>query len=369
MHLLRLPYWAASDIADISKGLGRPLRLARAGPPRENRVSDGPMTSSTGVAGPKGLRAFVQAMRPRHWVKNGFVLVPLVFSGRFRDGESWVLSVLATLSFCLLSSAIYLLNDLCDAEADRNHPVKRLRAVASGRLSRKLAAAGAGVLLLLGLGLAGAVMAILDAYAPQEGRVYAWGFLAWAGAYVVLNLLYSLWLKSRPGVDVILISLGFVLRAMGGASAIAVPFSPWLIMCTFSLCLFIALTKRRSEVIELPPAQRSAARPSSTTVSLAEVEHKIAVTAAVALVMYILYCLADGTVRRFGSAHMIWTVPLVTYGLFRYDRLTRQAGQNDPVEVLVRDKVMWMLMGLYIVLVAALRTYGAAGWTKSLLDF
>ena len=328
-------------------------------------MSDEQTTSAAGANGRGGPRAFLQAMRPRHWVKNGFVLAPILFSGRFREGGAWGLCALATLAFCVLSSAIYLLNDLCDAQADRNHPVKRGRPIASGRLSRKAAAVGAAALLLVGLGLADAVAGILI-HANED--VYGWAFLAWAGAYVVLNVLYSFWIKSKSSIDVIFLSLGFVLRAMGGASAIAVPFSPWLVMCTFSLCLFLALTKRRSEIVELPPLQRAAARPSNAAYGPGEVEHMIAVAAAVALVMYILYCLSPRTVERF-SAHIIWTVPLVTYGLFRYDRLTRQAGQNDPTEVLVRDKVIWAVLALFVLLVGTLRAYGNQEWARRILDF
>jgi 4-hydroxybenzoate polyprenyltransferase len=298
-------------------------------------------------------------------VKNGFVLAPILFSGLFRDARSWGLCLLATLAFCLLSSAIYLLNDLCDAEADRSHPVKRNRPIASGRLSRKAAMAGAASLLAIGLGLACTVAGILIA---ADHDIYAWSFLAWAGAYVVLNVLYSFWIKSKTTIDVIFLSLGFVLRAMGGASAIAVPFSPWLVMCTFSLCLFLALTKRRSEITALPLEQRAATRPGGTAYGPGEVEHMIAVAAAVALVMYILYCLAPKTIERF-SAHIIWTVPLVTYGLFRYDRLTRQAGHNDPTDVLVRDRVLWIVLALYVLLAGALRAYGHLEWAKRILDF
>lgn len=318
------------------------------------------------TVGAAGWRAGLEAIRVRHWIKNAFVLAPILFSGQFVYPSAWGCSLAAALAFCLLSSAVYVFNDVCDAAADRKHPIKRNRPVASGRLSRGAALVLSGGLLAAGLACAGGLAAAL---AGAGRALYAAGFLCWAGAYVVLNLLYSLGLKDKSVADVILVALGFVLRAMAGASAIAVPFSPWLVVCTFCLCLYIALTKRRSEILELPLHQQAGARRVNLAYRPADLEHMISVAAAVAVVTYILYCLAPTTVQRFGSPHMIWTIPLVVYGLFRYDRITRQAGQNDPVEVLVRDRVMWAVLALYLALTAVLRIYGHLEWTKRILDF
>lgn len=304
-------------------------------------------------------------MRPRHWVKNAFVAAPLLFARQFDDPTAWGRSLSAVAAFCLLSSGVYLINDVCDRRADRAHPVKSRRPVASGRVSVAAAVVAAAVLLAVGLGISLAVeFTARDGSRPMAG----YGLLVWTGGYLLMNLAYSLWLKNHAVVDVILVAMGFVFRAMAGAAAIVVPISPWLVLCTFTLCLFIALCKRRSEISELPGDTAAVVRTANRAYDAPDLEHMLTVSTALAILTYSLYCVAPRTVAQLGSAHMIWTVPLVVYGLFRYGRIARRAGGSDPIELLVRDKVMWLVVAAYVLLAGLIITYGSRSGLREILD-
>lgn len=315
------------------------------------------------IASPKSSHPLLEAMRIPHWVKNvAFVSAPLLFSGSFRNPVAWLQCGLAVLSYCLLSSGVYLINDIADRDRDRAHPLKRNRPIASGRLSVRTAVVAAGVLVLSGLGLAVAV----DLAWYQPGRpLGGYQLVVWTVMYLVLNLLYSLSLKSHPIIDVIVIALGFVLRAMAGAAAINVPVSAWLVVCTFTLTLFIALTKRRGEVAYMPAEQAGSVRVANRGYTPQMLEYMLTVSTSLAILTYSLYCLAPRTIARMQSGHLIWTIPLVVYGMFRFNAITRSAN-SDPTAVLVRDKVMWLVMVLYVAMVAVVYVYGKS--VASILD-
>jgi 4-hydroxybenzoate polyprenyltransferase len=313
-----------------------------------------------------GLGAVVEAMRIPHWIKNAFVAAPILFAGRLGDAHAWGRCLAAVAAFCLLSSAVYLVNDVVDRAADAQHPTKRRRPVASGRLSPASAVASAVVLFLA----AGALVAWVSAADFRlDGTLLGLGLLTWAGAYLVLNLLYSFWLKSHMIVDVIAVAVGFVFRAMAGAAAIDVPASPWLVVCTFTLCLFIALAKRRGEIIELPWEQAGRTRAVNAAYTRVDLEHMLTVSAALAIVTYILYCLAPRTIHHFHSANMVWTIPIVVYGMFRYYRLTMGAGLGEPVGLLLRDRILWLVVAIYVLAVAAIVAYGGHPAVRGLIDF
>ena len=178
----------------------------------------------------------IRLVRPHHWIKNGIILLPVVFAMQMRDASAWLSAGLALAAFCLAAAATYAINDVCDRERDREHPAKRRRPVASGRLSVRYAI-GLAVLLIAGAVLvAGAVNALVT------GAIVS--FLALQGVY-------SLALKRHVILDVMCIATGFVLRASAGALAIRAPVSPWLLVCTFTLCLFMGFCKRRNEVAVL----------------------------------------------------------------------------------------------------------------------
>jgi 4-hydroxybenzoate polyprenyltransferase len=323
------------------------------------------LTDQSAKAGLGRFAALIEAMRIPHWVKNGFVAAPLIFSGRFDSLSAWGRCLAAVLAYCLLSSGVYLINDIADRKSDQAHPVKKYRPIPAGRLSVQLAWLAAVVLLVLGLGLAAMVECVT--YSPDR-PLFGYELIVWTVSYLVLNLLYSFWLKNIAIMDVIVIALGFVLRAMAGAAAIVVPISPWLVLCTFTLCLFIALAKRRSELSTLSAEIAHASRPASLAYDQRDIEYMLTVSTAMAILTYCLYCVAPQTIQRIGSAHMIWTIPLVVYGMFRYNRVTRQAGDSDAVSVVLHDKVLWAVLAVYLVVVVLVLRFGSHPSVAAVLD-
>ena len=307
--------------------------------------------------------ALIEGLRPAHWVKNLLVLAPMPFSGQADQLWAWG-TVLGTLAaFCALASSVYLINDIADRRADQAHPQKRDRPVASGRLSvSRAGVAGAALLVVAAAGIAAVWWALHERGLGDFGASLA----AWAGTYVVLNLAYSLGLKRRPILDVVIVSMGFVLRAMAGASATAAVVSPWLVVCTFMLCLFIALGKRRSEIVTLGE-QAGGVRHVHLFYNRTNLEHMLAVSAGLAILTYTLYCLASKTMERVGSAHLIWTIPLVVYGMFRYYCLSLNSPAEDPVRIVMRDKVLWLVGLTWLACVAAVVTWGRIPAVRDLL--
>ena len=328
--------------------------------PKRKRQDSGPSP------GPQGgvVGALLEALRLPHWVKNLLVLAALPFGGKWATPAAWAMAGGAFAAFCLLSSAIYLINDIADRRSDRAHPAKSRRPVASGRLPAPVAAAAGGVLLAAGAAIVAYLAALLH---NPAAALHGLGLPVWAGAYVLINLAYSLHLKGRPILDVLIIAMGFVFRAMAGAAAIDVVISPWLVLCTLTLCLFIALAKRRSEIAVLGEAAGQARR-VHRFYTLTNLDHMLAVSAGLAIATYCLYCLAPRTVQHLGSAHLIWTIPLVVYGMFRYYCLTLANPTDDPVRVLLRDKVMWLVGIIWLVLLALILHWGGSDFLKGLLS-
>ncbi len=262
-------------------------------------------------------RALVESFRPRQWIKNTFVFAALVFAGLVLDLPSVGLALAAFAAFCALSSAVYLLNDLVDRERDRAHPTKRLRPLSSGRLQPSTAAAAA--ILLTAGGLA-------TSFALGSGFTLA------AAGYLALNVTYSAGLKRVVLLDVILIAVGFVIRAIAGALAIDVVISSWLLVCTFFLALFLAIGKRRAELAQLGTSagdHRTALRQLDTGF----LDSLATTVTPCCILSYATYTLASGR-----PIEMVATVPFVVFGFFRYQYLVRIEGQgDDPTEVAWRD--------------------------------
>ena len=310
------------------------------------------------------IMALIKALRIPHWIKNLFVFAAILFARKWDQSNAWIMTMSTFISFCFLSSAIYLINDIADRNSDRAHPEKRNRPIASGQLSITVAAISAGILLLAGAGIIAYLSAGL--YEPTR-HLAGLGLAAWAGAYVVINLAYSLGLKNKPIIDVIIIAMGFVFRAMAGAEAISVMTSSWLVICTFTLCLFIALAKRRGEIISLGE-QASQTRRVNYFYSPTNIEHMLAVSAGLAILTYMLYCLADQTVERIGSANLIWTIPIVVYGMFRYYCLTLATKKADPVEVLLHDKVLWLVGIVWLLCIIIILQWGSSGVVRGIIQ-
>ena len=282
----------------------------------------------------------LRAMRPLQWTKNAVVLAALVFANRLTDPHDVAIALGAALVFCGLSSAIYLLNDVRDAEQDRQHPVKRYRPVASGALAPRVAMTAAGV--LMAVAMAGAI-----AIGPRFAGV--------AIAYVSLMVAYIAGLKQVVILDALAIAAGFVLRAVAGAVAIDVRISPWLLACTLLLALFLAFGKRRHELAVLPDA--GAHRRNLESYSLPLLDQLSGVAAAATVACYTLYTIeARAGTGQFG---MILTVPIVGYAVFRYLYLMHRRGTGGrPEAALFEDRPLLAAVALWgVVSVAAM--YGA----------
>lgn len=277
------------------------------------------------------------SMRPGQWVKNAVVLAALFFSQDLGDAVLAVRALSALGLFCLLSSAVYLMNDIADRKRDAVHPIKKHRPVASGRLGAGTAAAAS--LVLGGGALAGAWL-----LSPAFG--------ATALGYAALMAAYSLFLKRLVIVDVFAIAAGFVLRAAAGAEAIGVPISDWLLVCVILLSLFLALAKRRQELVSTDGGEDQA-RPVLGQYSEKLLDQMIAVAAAAAVVCYGLYTLWPDTVARLGTSDLKYTVPLAIFGIFRYLYLVYQRqGTDRPERALLTDP--WILGDILL--------YGALVW-------
>lgn len=268
------------------------------------------------------LKEYALALRPHQWVKNVLIFGALVFSHSLLDWSAVRLSVAASLLFCAASSGVYLLNDLRDLEQDRKHPTKRLRPLASGAVNPSVA------LVVMPALLAGSLVGAF--YLRAE-------FASILLAYVMLNIAYSCGLKRMVIVDVMVIALGFVFRAVSGAVVIGVPTSPWLVLCTLTLALLVGFGKRRHELFLLGN-EAQGHRASLESYSLPFLDMMMGISGATAVVTYSLYTLAPETAARVGSPYLVLTVPWVMYGIFRYLYLVHQQKEGgDPTHLFVSD--------------------------------
>jgi 4-hydroxybenzoate polyprenyltransferase len=283
------------------------------------------------------LKALVLALRPQQWVKNVFVLAALVFAAGERGGFAgqdlagvWR-TVWAFFGFCLGSSAVYLVNDLCDIESDRKHPTKCYRAIASGAVSPPVAWTAA---------LACAAGALALALRAGGDPPVVWV----VAAYMALNLAYSLRLKHVVLVDAFCIAGGFLLRVYGGGLAAGAQVSHWLMLCTLFLALFLALCKRRAET-DLLGEGRGEHRAILLQYNAGFLDQMVTVLSACTILTYTMYTVSEETAKKFGASHsLIWTVPFVVFGLARYMLLVqRREGGGSPTRVLLGGDLLFGL--------------------------
>ncbi len=280
----------------------------------------------------------IRSLRPEQWLKNGFVIAPIVFSGLIGDPDAWLRTILAVVAFCAASSAVYLVNDLIDREADRSHPIKRSRPIASGEVSAATAVVAAAVLLALAAGVA----------------LWLGGwFPAVLFTYVVLVLCYSALLKHVVFLDVLVVAAGFVLRVVGGAVAIDVPVSRWILVVAYLLALYLALGKRRSELVLLG-TEAGNHRAVLGHYTLPMVDQAISVVLGATVLAYALYTVAPDTVAKVGSEGLLATVPIVLYGLFRYLYLLhRHELGGSPTRALLTDRPLLACVVVWLAVAAA----------------
>jgi len=290
------------------------------------------------------MKSYLLILRPSHWSKNFFVFAGLVFGGKlFGPIDEVLLSIGRAIGgffcFCLAASAIYIFNDIIDRRMDGLHPDKCKRPIAAGSVSISSAAV---------------VSALCAAAAIIGSFVLARSFATVILAYIMLMILYSLLFKRMMILDCVIISIGFCLRAIAGAVVEGVFISPWLIICTFALCLFLAFSKRRGEIILLGENSESFRRTlAGYTPEL--LAHMLDVTSGLAVVCFLLYAMDDRTLRIFGTNNLVYTTPLVLYCIFRFSLLIQQGSFSDPLQLMYKDLpfqiglVLWVLSCIGII--------------------
>jgi 4-hydroxybenzoate polyprenyltransferase len=282
---------------------------------------------------------YLQAMRPLHWTKNMFVFAALVFGHKLTEPLAVGRAIGGFFCFCLAASAVYILNDIIDRHRDRLHPEKSKRPIASGEVKF-----GSAII----LSILCAVISITAAYLLSPT------FAAVIMVYVVLMLFYSVLLRRVMILDCVVIAIGFCLRAVAGAIVVEVFISPWLIICTFALCLFLAFGKRRSEIAMLQEDSELFRNTLSgyTTELLA---HMIDVTSGLAVVCFLLYAMDDRTFETFGNNHLVYTTPLVLYCIFRFSSLIQTGKYSGPLQLILTDLpfqigfVVWVIASVVII--------------------
>jgi len=280
------------------------------------------------------VRAAFVALRPRQWTKNLLLFAGIIFAAKLGDGWRWLDALAAFAAYCAASSAAYLLNDVRDVEHDRGHPVKRTRPIARGELSPRAAYV-----------LAAALLAVAVAFVAPLGLV-SLGFLA---GFVAVQAAYTLRLKHVVLIDVMTIAALFVVRASAGAAGVHVRISPWLLLCTALLALFLALAKRRGELV-LVGAEATPGRPVLEGYSLALVDQLVSIVAACTVIAYSLY-----TFTARDSKALMVTIPFVVFGVFRYLLLIhRQDLGEEPEEVLLRDAPILVCIAAWAVCAAVI---------------
>lgn len=278
-----------------------------------------------------------RSMRPRQWTKNLVIFAPLLFAQHLLHQEPLLQAVCAFCVFCVLSGCVYIMNDLIDLEQDKRHPIKSRRPLASGALRPWTARVAIAVLLVAGTAVS---LVFLNK-----------AFLIVAGVYLLLQIAYSTVLKHVVIIDVFCIAAGFILRVTAGAEAISVTFSTWLLFCTTLLALFLALSKRRHELLLLEENARHHRRILfEYTPELLDQMISIVTTATV--IAYILYTISDETVAKFGTENLKYSVPFVLYGIFRYLYLIHRKNEGgSPEKVLLNDRPILFTVVLYAVCV------------------
>lgn len=284
----------------------------------------------------------LRLMRPHQWVKNSFVLTGLIFGHAWHDPTLVIQALTAFAAFCLISSTIYVINDIIDIEEDKHHPTKRNRPLPSGKLTISNAAIFAVI-----LGVAGLLLAALASYKVVIILVI----------YGLMNLAYSIKLKHIVILDVFIIAAGFMLRILAGTLGLGIPPSQWLLLCGLMVTLFLGFSKRRAEIIVLSD-DKSAHRKVLEDYSPVLLDKMIVITAAGVIMSYSLYTMSAETILIHRTANLVYTVPFVIYGVFRYIYLLhQQRSGGDPSRDLVRDPHMLTVLLAWFIITIALIAY------------
>lgn len=291
----------------------------------------------------KYLLPVIRIVRPRQWVKNFFVFIPLFFGGQISNTALLLDALTTFIAFSLAASSIYCLNDIVDVEADRQHPVKCHRPIASGQVSVSAAYALMAIMLILSM----TVCPMLKGRSMAVGAVVL--------GYWIMNIAYCVWLKNFAIIDVCLIAFGFVLRILAGGLATGIEPSNWLVLMTFLLTLFLSFAKRRDDVLRME-ATGKPPRKNTIRYNLTFINQAITISASITLVCYIMYTVSPEVTARFNSHYIYLTTIFVLVGLLRYIQIAvvdKQSG--DPTKIILRDRftqlvvLAWMVSFLFII--------------------
>ena len=279
------------------------------------------------------MSAYIRLLRPSQWIKNMFVFAPLVFSKHLFDVEFFLTTVKGFIAFCLVSSAVYVINDIFDREADKAHPQKRHRPLASQEVS----VAAATLLIIL-----------LVLFATWISFPLHIGFRIVLLSYLILQFFYSIVLKRIVILDVFIIASGFMLRVVGGAEVINVIVSQWIVLCTMFLSLFLATAKRHGEIVLFQSVHADSERKVLQEYDLRFLDGTMMITSSGMAISYALYTVADRTVKVFGTEYLIFTTIFVLFGIFRYLFLVmkRNLGEN-AVAIILKDVPMFVNLCLW----------------------
>ncbi len=299
------------------------------------------------------MKPMIRLLRPQQWLKNFFIFAPLIFSKHlFQGGYFWIVA-LAFIVFSLLSSTVYVINDIADREADRLHPVKRTRPIAAGTISVPQA-----------MGLAFGLLLVVAALMTQLNAK----FLFVAALYFVLNIGYSFFLKHVLLVDVFIVAAGFMLRVLAGAFVIDVQVSEWLVLCTLFVSLFLSISKRRGELLLVRNSESYEGRAVLREYEVDFMDQMMTIAAAGMAISYALYTVAERTVKEFGTANLIFTTVFVLFGIFRYLYLVRaKKTEDNPTRLLISDPATivnvaaWFLVCVIIIYLNEIKVWMGIG--------
>lgn len=304
-------------------------------PKQSNLKSDTDKKQTTSA---QSLPPIISLIRPAQWVKNIFVFMPLFFGGELFAMDSFICSLVAAVAFCLMASSIYCFNDIHDAESDRRHPLKRLRPVASGRISEQKAYIVMGCLSVASL----AITMLL----PPMRRMATTTILLF---YFLLNIAYCLWLKHFAIIDVCIVAFGFVLRVLMGSEATHIEPSHWIVLVTFLLCLFLSLCKRRDDV-ERMNRTGEALRRNTSRYNLTFIDQAITLTATGCFVCYVMYTVSPEVCEQFHSRYLYLTGIFPIVGLLRYIQIAVvDSRAGDPTQTLLSDRLCQVIVLLWLV--------------------
>lgn len=283
----------------------------------------------------------IELIRPKQWIKNLFVFAPILFAGELLHFQSLKESVIAFLAFCGVSSLVYIINDITDIEADRVHKEKRFRPIASGEISIRKAQ----IFFL--------IILIITAFFTSRLNIYFAGTVV---AYFVINLFYSIKIKNIVLLDVFFISMGFILRVIGGAAAIWVPLSSWMILTTIFISLFLAISKRRAELSQVEVENIAKQRKVLSDYDIVFADQMNTVAATGTIICYALYTVSEKAITAFHTEYLIYTTPFVIFGIFRYMYLIHKKNLGEsPSQIVIKDlpiiitTFLWFIISVVII--------------------